>query len=261
MPNTWNVDISYSGAIGNNLIAESASKTGYDIIVNDPSTDVAATASEKPFVWIDFYTKPVNTRYGNMGFGYRFIEDHYKAAIFNGNKAVKLLDIPSGGGAFTSSTTGDKTVLSLNYSTTRYYATYSIPSSNSWYDGLGVRYAYEKSNFPRAISLTSAVVNPNRVSHILMVGIDLALDELDNGLNLKTLMIGKSNSKIDFYNYDSSQSQSFTVSDTQVNLGIIYLFKAKNHRQYHFSIDVLLRDEKETNYKYNEFKFDIGLRF
>ena len=258
LPNTWNVDISYSGKLGNNLIAESDVLPVYNAAVA-ASADVATTASEKDLSWFDFYMKPINTSYGNVGFGYRSIEEGLKGLVHRDFSPVKILDVASGGGAYTTSA-AKETIFSTNYKISRYYVTYNIPTTNKWYNGLGVTYAYEKSNYPKLINDTSFLLNPNKTAHSISFGIDKSLDEVGNGFSIKTLAVGTVSNKYSYYNFDTSQNETLSTTDKLIDIELVYMFKAKNHRQYHFLMELMQRQET-TGYTYGELKFELGLRF
>lgn len=243
LPNTWKINISYTGTIGENVLYE-------DSDYNNPKwTNTAYTydEGETDAKWLKFYTKPLSTKIGDFGFGYTSIEKSNTHDIWG----LKAVDI---------STTDINGIVRYKVKTDRVNFTYNIPSNNSkWYSGFGFSYGYETSNRAKAREDGNIVLKPDTTTNILTVGINKTLDEVQNGFSFKTLSFGISDSEHKYYDKTTSSNKSFSTSGEIIDIDAIYMFKPSKNKQFYLSSGILLKDDDGSGGE--EIKLELGLLF
>lgn len=204
LPNTWKVSLSYSGTLGRDVLYGTDYSTldlhKDNTLVDDGTNEVS---------WIDIYTKPFSTALGDFGFGYTYVtfpKEYVTKTSGNGTSTVgtTILDKPN------STNTGalesvnqyinqQSTVRKLNF-------TYNIPKQDRWYDGLGMLYQFELSDYMYFSKKYSGhVLKPDASSHLFSIGINKTMQEVGNGFSFKQLDVGYGFSKYKFYNYNLQQ--------------------------------------------------------
>jgi hypothetical protein len=261
LPNTWKIDISYTGTIGENILFKSSGLDEFDenlanyngnILVNDPKKDTS---------WVDFYTKPLSTSKGDFGFGYTYIEQSNMVHAYDSSLNAKVLNLAD---ANNNAQVLDEnnSYIKYNTKTSRIYFTYNIPKTNSWYDGFGVTYGYEKTDRIKVIKpFKSIVVKPDTTSHIFSFGINKTLDEINTGLSFKTLTYGLVQSSHKYYNYDTKSNETHTNDSTQLNAEIILMFKPSKSKQFYINTGIIYQEENDDKSYYSEAKLELGMLF
>lgn len=235
LPNTWKINLSYSGTIGENLLYESNNKIDSNVnsyIIDDGKQDLQ---------WINFYTKPLSTKFGDFGFGYTSI---MLSDIFQTEDAVKILDYSNtaNNGALKSS----DELIQHKSKVEQFYITYNIPSKKSWYNGLGLSYMYEKSNQMQLVENGSIVFKPDGTTNIITIGINKTMDEVNPGFSFKSLNYGYGKSIYKYYNYNTSTNDSSKVDTTSLSAELIYMIKPRKNKKFYASIKGAQRNDENT---------------
>jgi hypothetical protein len=243
LPNTWKINLNYSTVV---LSEGEQHFQSYDnsTLPKDP----AVNSSRKDMEWIEFYTKPIATPYGEFGAGYNSME----RSVEGYNTYSTLYNV--------------KNISNLNAfryidSVKRYSLTYNILPKDSWYDGFGVGYALEKSNRLTALSSNSIAFKPDVNSNILTVGIFKTFDELKNGFNIQKLVYGMVNNNIEYTDYTSNTTKSMTSTNTLWDAQLTYVFKTKANNKFYGYIRAQERSPDKTGNTYKEDIIALGMIF
>jgi len=240
LPNTWKIDISYTTEIGKNVF--------YEAKANEEITAYDIDEGDKKIEFINFYTKPINTSYGSIGFGYLYIKQTEEMPILYN---TKILDIQN----LAANQKGAR----YNIEKEDFYLTYTIPSKNKWYDGFGLSYTYGTSNQSEVSSTTqnAVILKPDTTSSKLTIGIEKTIDEINQGLELKSLVIGRKNTQSEFFNYETSQDESFRRTYDVYGFNVIYMFKPKKNKKIYTSLELIRNVSTYTERE--EINFEVGI--
>jgi len=240
LPNTWKIELSYTGQIGKNVFYESKSRSGSDI------TSYSLDEGESDIQYINFYTKPFNSKFGDFGFGYTSMEQS-ETMMAGGLKIVDLAAAPTGNARYTTKN---------EY----FYLTYNIPGNNKFYSGFGITYTSGTSN-QSAISSDGAnvVIKPDADFTQIDIGINKTLDEVNQGLSFRTLTFGTRTSDATYFNYDNSTNESYSRDYSAMNIDLIYMFKPKKGKKIYTSLKLGMNEG--TYEEYEEMTFELGVIF
>lgn len=265
LPNTWKINLSYSGVLTNEFNQKEKEATyEYSLTHNN------AIINEKPkdMEVIDVYMKPISTKYGDIGFGYNSVK---KNTLLIGNKdneyAIKVLDIKNPNSNESISFENNYKYAMYNSNITTYYLTYNIPTKRKWYQGLGVFYGYETSNVSivkKKNNLVYVILKPDTTSHLIGVGINKTFDELSNGFNLKNFMIGTATSEYEFYNFDTKENEKGTMKKQYLNASVSYLFNKNKNKSIFITTKTRIYSDNLTDIEVNSYKelsLELGIIF
>jgi hypothetical protein len=248
LPNTWKIDISYTGQVSEDAIYESKSRSAKNI------TSYSYDEGKTDFQYISFYTKPINKEYGSIGFGYKSVEqtEVMMTDSYGMNKIVDLSSLTTGNARYK----------------TKYealYLTYSIPSKDRWYSGFGFSVMMGNTNQsvvakPKPTTINGdIVIKPDTDFEQIDIGINKTLNEVNDGLSFKTLTIGYRTSSINYYDYFYNEQVSEERDYDKLDFELIYMYKLQKEKKFYTSFKMQLN---EGGYEeYEEFKFELGLLF
>ena len=261
-PNSWKIDLSYTGTIGENILFKSSTYDEFQTNLDNYNGNYPINESKKDTYWVDVYSKPLSTSFGDFGFGWTQIEQFVINEAYDSSLNAKVLNMPNSSNSGALVLDDNNKYLKYNTKTSRIFVTYNIPSTNKWYSGLGVSYGYEKSNRTKVIQrFKSIVVKPDSNSHIMTFGINKTLDEINTGFSFKTLTYGLIQSTHKYYDYDKQLNTTYTNNETQMDVEMIFMFKPKSNKQFYISGKVMLREEDDTESYYSESRLELGMLF
>lgn len=263
LPNTWKINLSYTKEIGENLLFDTGRTQEAKRVTDNPQNyNFILNENKKDFSWIDFYMKPISKSWGEIGFGYLNLEATVTmVAESRINQQLKILNIQNNAqnGAY-SVDPNNKAYLQYNKKVQRIYTTYNIPPQNKWYDGLGISYAFEKSNGLQEIN-KNIVIKPDTISQIITIGKMKTLQEVKSGVSFKTLTLGQGKSEVTYFNYDTSKEEIFNLTFSELNLEIIFMKKWKTNRSIYLSGKIISRDYTDSEKLDEIFNLEFGLLF
>ncbi len=221
---------------------------------------MAIDEGETDFKWIDIYLKPISGTYGEVGFGYKYNEQNSLIITEDlSSSSYTVYDKPN------NTNTAAKKLSSFQGVRAKgefkqYYLTYNIPSKDKWYDGFGIQYGYETSDFPVAhTEKKGMILHPDTTSHLYMIGFNKQLSEIDTGFSFKTLQIGAVSSTYDYYDYDTAANSSFSSDGSFYDIEMIFMFKPSKKRQIYLSFGRMER--WQDSYDRDEFVYELGVVF
>jgi hypothetical protein len=239
LPNTWKINLGYTGQVGKDVFYESASRS-------ENITPYGHDEGESEVEYISFYTKPLETSFGDFGIGYRSMTQ--PNGVESGG--IEIVDLPS------LSTKSARFKTKTKYA----YLTYNIPAKNKWYSGLGVTYSMGESNLPMlSADINNIVIKPDTDISQIEVGINKTLDEVNTGLSFKTLTLGLKTLDSSYFNYKTNKKESVSRDFELIHLDLIYMFKAKKQRQLYTSFRVLFSAGEFE--EYDEIELNLGVTF
>lgn len=293
LPNTWRLDISYSGTISESNGWIQDSYVGLD---NHTYSVVGYNEGDTKTSSFKFYSKPILGKYGSFGFGFK----QFKATFgINPYGIVKAVDTPQTRYfSITSYTDNDAVEDLVGYprdpndhagfgapnlawvstTTNSYFMTYNLPDNIDYIpNGLGFIASYSTDDIPVFIGYGETVIlgynntpvtvgkvalNPDTKSLAIGFGIFKTLDELPNGFSFKNLSYTIINKESSYYDHIEQANKKISGQDLKWTLGPSFVWKwgafGKVFVLPELSITKL---DGFNNAEAREISLDIGLRF
>ena len=252
LPNTWKIDIALSLELDKNVLFGPE-----DVWVFPPDYgQYVIDEGETSVIWYDVYLKPISSKYGDVGFGYKYSEQNNIIHVLSNYSLLNRPNASQTGALALSQSDFTRDVSEFE----TIYFTYNIPSTNSWYDGFGVSVGFEKSDIVAEFeNLGGFVIHPDNTTTILSVGIKKPLEEVKPGFGFKTLRYGNVSTEHKFYNWNTMSDETVDIDGYFIEYELIYMFKPGKSRQFYISAGRLERimDSGDRD----EFKFELGLIF
>ena len=255
LPNTWNISFSYSRQFKDKslILGDGDAQTTQD---NISQNGYIFDDGEIEFEWIDFYMKPISTKYGNIGFGYKY---NVSTTLVTG-KNYYVLDKQNNNSSSTSLYVNGPGNIRSNGEYSQYYITYDIPTTDSWYNGFGFQYKYATSNtLIQIIEQDGLVLKPSTTSNLVSTGWSKTLEEVNNGLSFKKFEFGAIASTHKYYNYETVQDESLNTIGMFGDIEIIYMFKQIKDKIFYISAG-MYTDNMKSGAR-GEAKFELGIGF
>jgi len=241
-PETLKIKISYTGVVDENFF--------------NPDTDKRDRGSSNENVeLIDIFLKPIRTKYGSLGFGFKKYK--YNSILENVNdRPIDATDIPNDGknpegyknkGSIWIDV-GEKYSVKSHFK--RYTILYNLPKISWLPEGFGISYSKEKGSRPFVLR-GSVAIDMKMELERYGVGIYRTFDELKgDGFFLKNLELYQSKmiqdkSHTTLYNETPAREGTFSELDSKskfigLSAEITYKKKIKDNLYYaNFSLDYI----------------------
>jgi hypothetical protein len=264
-PNTWDLSTSFSYSIGKDLFFPNPETEERKEILSSYQGNYLMNESEKPTYWLDVYTKPIKENFGEIGFGIYKYEKSMPVQVTNPGHpestgtVIKAINHPNSSGTGAYEFQDDSYIFRHTEKVDQLYITYNIPSIDSWYNGLGARIGYEKTNRRRIVEPFKILVNPDTSSYLWLFGINKTLDEINTGISFKKFTIGNRFNNHKFYNYETNKDEELSETTSISNVEIIFMFKPGNDKMFFFSGELVAEDERYQSHSLA--KLELGMLF
>jgi uncharacterized protein YcfL len=259
LPNTWKINLSYTGELGKDLILASDASSEWEEEIDNYTGSYIVYDSEVATSYLNFYMQPLNFSFGNFGFGYTSIE---KSVFMSGEdgKNIKVLDIKDSSLDQAATFSANNFYARRTETTQRYLIAYTIPYTDSWYDGFGLSVAQNNSNRAFVIEAEkSMVIKPDVKSSIITIGFNKTLDEINSGISIKKLTFGSADNEVSYYDYDQKSNQTLTSTSGVMDVEIVFMNRLESGKKIYFAAGVFnLTDE---NQHYSEATLELGMVF
>lgn len=277
LPNTWEISLSYSGAIKeSDPTWFRKTYTEWDGTKKDM---VGYDEGEIPTRSTTFYMNLLKSKYGNLGLGYESMNATFGLQALGYIKAVDTLKEDGSGDIFEmlgqkASEVDDNLWMTVNdgngiqYSYINlekktFYLTYALSDNIPYVPyGFGFKVGYQENDYPVLIEQGKVALNPETTSMIYGLGITQSINDLRRGFSFKELSVSMMKSKSEFYNYETNKNQEIERDYKEYRIAPAYVWKWGQNKKIYASVlySLIPLDEfKDSSIK--EMMVEIGLKF